>query len=193
VKSGTDAGGSRRTQHVRNVVTTLARRGTGASHTARDGLRADHAGDVTHVSVSGVAGAGVPSDHRTVTSNGTGTADAGVGVLTHVAAIAGVVARLAEEVGLGSRGDGWCGDGRGGTGRQAGIVDRIVVLILVGAGPEPEEEHLDDHLVHGRILSIVGSHQRDVRRLDVEVPRLGHCEVELSEAEEHAALPIEPF
>ena len=76
------------------------------------------------------------------------------------------------------------------TGPKAGEIGGIVVEVGVGAGLEGEEKHLDDNLVHGIVLTIVLADEADVRRLDVEVPGVRHCQVELREPEEHSAAAV---
>ena len=76
------------------------------------------------------------------------------------------------------------------TGPKAGEIGGIVVEVGVGAGLEGEEKHLDDNLVHGIVLTIVLADEADVRRLDVEVPGVRHCQVELREPEEHSTAAV---
>jgi len=81
-------------------------------------------------------------------------------------------------------------DGVGGAGTNAGKIDGVVVLSLIGAGLEGEEEHLDDDLIHGIIFPVVWSNQADIGGFDIEVPGIGHGEVELREAKEHSAAAV---
>ena len=78
------------------------------------------------------------------------------------------------------------GVGVGRAGPNTGEIGGIVVEVGVGAGLECEEKHLDDNLVHGVVLAVVLADQADVGRLDVEVPGVRHCQVELREPEEHS-------
>lgn len=59
------------------------------------------------------------------------------------------------------------------------MIGGVVVLGLVGAGPECKEEHFDDDLVHGHIVAIVLAHESDVGGLDVEPAGFTHGDVEL--------------
>ena len=70
------------------------------------------------------------------------------------------------------------------------MVAGVVVLVLVGAGPEGEEQHVDHHLVHGHVVTVVLSHQSNVRGFDVEPPSLAHGQVELRKPEEQSIVPI---